>query len=78
MGHAVQSGSVTVRSGGTQLTEDVSIGGGQFGFNGGAGARLSVTRNFGLRPEFRVYRYGGDDPLTFYRFAIGVYYQFGR
>jgi hypothetical protein len=78
MGYAVQNVSVTVRTGGTQVTEDTSVGGSQFGFNGGGGLRYAVSRNFGLRPEFRLFRYVGDEPVTSYRFAVGVYYQFGR
>lgn len=38
------------------------------------GARYYVKDNWGLKPEFTIF--AGSD--TFFRFAVGVFYQFGR
>jgi hypothetical protein len=44
--------------------------------NWGFGARVHLSSNWGLRPEFKVVHTGVGD--TWVRTAVGVFYQFGR
>jgi hypothetical protein len=46
---------------------------------GGLGVRLYVGRNWGIKPEFKVQRtfFDGED-ITLYRFAAGIFVQFGK
>jgi len=43
--------------------------------NLGIGARIHLSSNWGLRPEFKVVHSAGD---TWVRTAVGVFYQFAR
>jgi opacity protein-like surface antigen len=44
--------------------------------NWGIGARIHLSSNWGLRPEFKVVHTGVGD--TWVRTTVGVFYQFGR
>ena len=60
---------VSVGSFSDTYTDNAFIG------NWGIGARIHLSSNWGLRPEFKVVHCVGD---TWVRTAVGVFYQFVR
>jgi hypothetical protein len=66
------SGSSSTTSGGTTTSVDFSSNKFYLGLTGGA--RYYVKDRWGFKPEFTIF--AGDN--TFFRFAAGMFYQFGR
>lgn len=72
LGFVHSSFSATTNLNGSVTDFDVSSD--DFYMNFGGGARYYVKDKWGFKPEFMVF--AGTD--TFFRFAVGVFYQFGR
>ena len=66
------SGSVESTVGGS--TQNVYESSDHFYVSFGGGARYYVKDRWGFKPELMVF--GGDD--TYFRFGVGMFYQFGR
>ena len=66
------SGSVTTTVGGTTTTVDFSDNEFYVALTGGA--RYYVKDRWGFKPEFTIF--AGDD--FFFRFGVGLFYQFGK
>ena len=72
LGVVHSSGSVETTVNGQTTTTDVSNS--DFYVSFGGGARYYVKDRWGFKPEFMIF--AGND--SFFRFAVGMFYRFGR
>ncbi len=75
-GRVSSSGSAHVP--GTNLDVSTSSSDTKARLGGGAGFRYYLGEKWGIRPEFRVDRYFGDEGSTAFRYTVGIFYQFGE
>jgi Outer membrane protein beta-barrel domain len=68
--HSSFSSSSTVNG----QTTNLDVSSNNFYVNFGGGARYYMKDRWGIKPELMIF--AGDD--SFFRFSVGVFYQFGR
>ncbi len=47
-------------------------------FGVGGGARMYAGKNWGVKPEVRYQRYGGNGSANAFTYTVGVFFQFGQ